>query len=272
MINDEYKISSENPQQSNQQQINQQQINQQQVMQKSESLSDPDFADSRLDSPVLADDPDFTDQQSALQLPQQARQALVSLLKFGVILATQKPKLFHIVCLYQQQLTQYLQHIYLILWVDERGGIAYIEQQAQQDTDEDDEVLQLINSRTLTLYDSFLMIILRKFYQERQALGEDHVFIDIDRIDHAMRPFLAMSNYQSHERKKLAAALEQFRLKKLLISVRGEESRFEISPIIRHVLDASVLENLLAQYEQLLASNHSAIQSDDQSQDDEDES
>lgn len=38
MINDEYKISSENPQQSNQQQINQQQINQQQVMQKSESL------------------------------------------------------------------------------------------------------------------------------------------------------------------------------------------------------------------------------------------
>jgi hypothetical protein len=153
------------------------------------------------------------------------------------------------------------------LFVDERAGMAYIEQQVQDETDEDDEVLQLISTRTLTLYDSFLLIILRKFYQERQALGEDQVIIDIDRIDHAMRPFLAMSNYQSRERQKLSGALEQLRQKKLLMSVRGDESRFEISPIIRHVLDATVLDNLLAQYAKFLNSDNVALLNQSEEQD-----
>ena len=152
-------------------------------------------------------DQNIEQQDNALQLPQQARHALVTLLKYGVILAAQKNKLFDAVYQHQQLLSQYLQQMYLNLFVDERAGMAYIEQQVQDETDEDDEVLQLISTRTLTLYDSFLLIILRKFYQERQALGEDQVIIDIDRIDHAMRPFLAMSNYQSRERQKLSGAL-----------------------------------------------------------------
>jgi uncharacterized membrane protein len=206
-------------------------------------------------------------QDDGLKLAQDARQALVSLLKYGVILAGQKSKLFDAVCQHEQVLTQYLQQMYLNLFVDERVGMAYIEQQLQDETDEDDEVLQLISTRTLTLYDSFLLIILRKFYQERQALGEDQIVIDIDRIDHAMRPFLAMSNYQSQERKKLSAALEQFRQKKLLMSVRGDDSRFEISPIIRYVLDATVLDQLLEQYQQLFTQDNAAVWNQTEQQD-----
>ncbi|MEG2602429.1 MAG: DUF4194 domain-containing protein [Carnobacterium sp.] len=212
-------------------------------------------------------DQNIEQQDNALQLPQQARHALVTLLKYGVILAAQKNKLFDAVYQHQQLLSQYLQQMYLNLFVDERAGMAYIEQQVQDETDEDDEVLQLISTRTLTLYDSFLLIILRKFYQERQALGEDQVIIDIDRIDHAMRPFLAMSNYQSRERQKLSGALEQLRQKKLLMSVRGDESRFEISPIIRHVLDATVLDNLLAQYAKFLNSDNVALLNQSEEQD-----
>lgn len=195
-------------------------------------------------------------------IPEGARHALVTLLKHGVILAAQKKILFENVRIHQVLITARLNELYLKLVLDERAGIAYIEQQTQEDQyDEDDEIVQLISPRMLSLYDSYLLLILRKFYQERQALGEDTVMIDLERIELAMRPFLKLSQSQSIDQKKLSGAVKQFQTRKLLINIRGEENRFEISPIIRYVVDVTTLENLLAQYQKLLSSDGSQQQS-----------
>jgi hypothetical protein len=184
-------------------------------------------------------------------LPPEARRALVSLLKQGVILASQKSLLFEAVCRYQGQLRQHLADMYLSLSLDEKAGIAFIRQQDDGSLDEDEEAVALISRRTLSLYDTLLLLVLRKHYQERESAGEQRIIIDAERIEAYLTPFLPLSNSDRSERKKLDAALSKITEKRLLSAVRGDDNRYEITPLIRYVVNAEFLEYLLTEYRRL---------------------
>lgn len=183
-------------------------------------------------------------------MPPEARRALVSLLRHGVILATQKANLFETICRYQDDVRNHLADVYLKLILDQRAGVAFVAGLDEND-DAEQEAVSLITRRTLSIYDTLLLLVLRKHYQERETAGEQRIIIDIERIESNLSPFLPLTNSTRSDRKKLDASLQKMGERHIVSSVRGSEDRYEITPIIRYVVNAEFLESMLADYQQL---------------------
>lgn len=180
----------------------------------------------------------------------EARRALVSLLRQGVILANQKSNLFETICRYQDDVRNHLADVYLKLILDQRAGVAFVAGLDESD-DNEEESVSLITRRTLSIYDTLLLLALRKHYQERETTGEQRIIIDIERIESNMSPFLPLTNSTRSDRKKLDASLQKMVERHIVSSVRGSEDRYEITPIIRYVVNAEFLESMLADYKRL---------------------
>ena len=201
-------------------------------------------------------------------MPPDAKRAMVSLLRQGVLLMSQKSKLFETICRYQDDVRRHLSDMYLNLVIDEKSGVAFVASLNQEDlsdsetitADTHEESISLITRRTLTLFDTLLLLVLRKYYQEREISGEQKVVIDVERIDSNMTPFLTLTNNSKSDRKKLDAALQRMIAKRILSSVRGSDDRYEITPIIRYVVNAEFLENLLSEYHRLASESNAQIE------------
>ena len=204
-----------------------------------------------------AETPQPTDSDSSGgRLPHEARRALVGLLRHGVIMAANKRLLFDALCRYRAQIDAHLADMYLRMLLDEQAGLAILLQQELADIDdgdEEEEIASLISRRTLTLYDTLLLLVLRRHYQDREAAGEQRVIIDVDRIEIALRPFLPLTNFSRSDRRQLSGALKNMKQRRILSAVRGEEERFEITPVIRYVVNAAFLEQMLSEYQKLAA-------------------
>lgn len=204
------------------------------------------------------------DVTNAASLPHEARRALVYLLRQGSVLARQKSEIFELVCRYQGPLRDHLGNMYLRLVIDERYGVAFI---ANVHND-DDESVRLIIRRTLTLYDTLLILVLRKYFQDRETQGEHKIVIDIENIEAGLSPFLPLTNSTRSDRKQLGASLKRMIEKRILGVVRGSEERFEISPLIRYVVSAEFLQHMLNEYRQLAGEQSSDEQAEGGQQND----
>ena len=199
------------------------------------------------------------DRDTDALMPHVARRVLVYLMRQGVILAAENLKLFDLLCRYEAEIRRHLAEDYIQLVLDAKQGVAYIiNLKSIQDEQEDenqhlDDFPVLIRKRTLTVYDTLILLVLRKYYQERETAGEHKIIIDVERIQSSLIPFIPLTNHDSKDRKKLNAALEKFIEKKVLTGLRGEEGRYEITPIIRYVVNAEFLQSLLSEYQQLAA-------------------
>ncbi|QIL91953.1 DUF4194 domain-containing protein [Microbulbifer sp. SH-1] len=207
--------------------------------------SDAESADS------ASPDTSSLDTGSSSALPHEARRALVYLLKKGVILFAEKRLLFEALCRYRAGIEQQLDNMYLRLLLDDKAGIALLRQREDTDDDEDGEVVTLITPRTLTLYDTLLLLVLRKHFQERETSGERQIIIDLEQIEARLTPFLPLTNNSRLERRTLTGALAKLKERKILASVRGEDERFEITPAIRYLVSADFLQQLLGEYRKL---------------------
>jgi hypothetical protein len=201
-------------------------------------------------------------------MPVDAKRALVSLLRHGVILASDRNKLYEALCRYQNKIRHFLADIYLQLVLDEKAGVAFVASIEEDDDclEEGEEVISLINKRTLSLYDTLVLLILRKHYQERETAGEQRIIIDADKVESHLTPFLPLINSERKARTHLMATLGRCKDKRILNVVRGSEERFEITPVIRYVIDAAFLEKLLAQYLKLAAQNGAHFDAEAQTQ------
>ena len=199
------------------------------------------------------------DRDTDALMPHVARRVLVYLMRQGVILAAENLKLFDLLCRYEAEIRRHLAEVYIQLVLDAKKGVAYIiNLESIEDEQEDenqplDDFPVLIRKRTLTVYDTLILLVLRKYYQERETAGEHKIIIDVERIQSSLIPFIPLTNHDSKDRKKLNAALEKFIEKKVLTGLRGEEGRYEITPIIRYVVNAEFLQSLLSEYQQLAA-------------------
>lgn len=225
--------------------------------QASASLNAPETLreDPQLDSTATADEapPAAVSESSQApelgRLPAEARKALVNLMRHGCVLASQKSLVFETLCRHQTPLRQHLADMYLRLILDERNGVAFIaNSEANVEEDESGESARLIIRRSLTLYDTLLLLVLRKYYQERETQGEQKIIVDIERIEAGLTPFLPLTNSSRSDRRKLAPSLKRLLEKKLISVVRGNQDRFEISPLIRYVVSAEFLQRMLDEY------------------------
>ncbi|MDP0588935.1 MAG: DUF4194 domain-containing protein [Candidatus Endonucleobacter bathymodioli] len=211
-------------------------------------------------------------EKSESDMPHEARYALVYLMRKGSVIAAQKSKLFELVCRHAEVIRRHLSEVYLGLVLDQKRGVAFIamsdsdyKNESDNSRDESDagsyiegqedleleEFPMLISKRTLSLYDTFMLLVLRKHYQDRESLGEQKITIDIERLESYLIPFLSFTGHASKDRKKLLARVKEMVKKKLLSTISGTEDRYEITPIIRYVVDASFLESMKAEYTSL---------------------
>ncbi len=187
-------------------------------------------------------------------MPHDARRVLVHLMRQGVIISSQKPKAFDLACRYETFIRRHLSEVYLQLVLDRKSGIAFVATADSEHGDaiDDDEPAEdfstLIPKRTLSLYDTLILLVLRKHYQDRESTGEQKITIDIERLESYLTPFLPLTDHASKDRKKLVIRVKEMVKRKILSTIRGTEDRFEITPVIRYVVSASFLESLLAEY------------------------
>lgn len=202
----------------------------------------------------VIDDPSNTNLDTGRFSPE-LRRALVELLRSGVVFADSKPQIYELLCRYQTLIEDHLANMYLRLLIDPTAGVALLlQQQNLEGFDDEEESSALISRRTLSLYDTLLLLVLRKHYQERQTAGEQQIIIDIERIESQLTPFLPLTNSSRSDRRKLSGAITKMKEKKLLSSVRGDDERFEITPVVRYVVNAEFLEHLLKEYEAMARS------------------
>lgn len=192
-------------------------------------------------------------------LKEEARPALITLLKQGVILQSRKPKVFELILVNKEAIVDHLADMNLVLTLDERGGMAFIRQVGEEDFDEDDDdsadmSSTMISRRALTLYETYIVLILRRHFQEREASGETKIIIDVEKILNDIVPFMPLSNSSNIDRRRLNGTLKNLQKKNLIMTVRNNEDRFEISPIIRHIVNAEFLENMIDEYQKLAQS------------------
>lgn len=193
------------------------------------------------------------EQPGSGRLPPEARRALINLMRQGVIMVDSKRVLFEALCRYEALIQDHLADMYMRLLIDQKAGLALLLQQdLTGEADDDDEVTSLISRRTLSLYDTLLLLVLRKYYQERETVGEQRVFIDIDRIEAQLTPFLPLTNSSRSDRRQLNGALKAMKDRRVLAASRGDDERFEITPVIRYVVNAAFLEEMLQAYRHLL--------------------
>jgi len=191
-------------------------------------------------------------------MPYEVRRVLVHLMRQGVIIAAQKPKLFELICRYESYVRRHLSEVFLRLVLDAKSGVVFVarsdgehgENGTENDTEEaGEDFVSLISKRTLSLYDTLLLLVLRKHYQDRESTGEQKITIDIDRIESYLIPFLPLTDHASLDKKKLVARVKEMVNRKVLSAIRGSDDRYEISPVIRYVVDAAFLESMLNEYQ-----------------------
>jgi uncharacterized protein DUF4194 len=208
----------------------------------------PETDASVISDPLEAIDPEIALESEAEEgtLPDEVRKALVMLLKKGSLLAAKKPQDFDAICQYQATIRPFLANIFLNMTIDEAAGLIFVK---EPETAENEELeVTLLNKRTLSLYDTLVLVVLRKHYQERQATGEQKVTISIESVEENLTPFLTLTNSSTADRKKVTGALNKMVDKQVISTISGSDDRFEITPIIRHVASAEVLEQLLVDY------------------------
>ncbi|CAI8891901.1 DUF4194 domain-containing protein [Pseudomonas serbica] len=223
-------------------------------------LADTEHVDDELGEQQEPDDPDEVAVQPAPAgehglMPAEARRALRLLLNTGVVRAEKKRLAFEALCLHEALIGAHLANMMLRMVLDQKAGIAILLEQdlSESETEDltDEDGSSLVGKRTMPLYDTLVLLVLRKYYQEREVIGENKVMIDVDTIAELMTPFLKLTNSSALERKTLNGSIAKLREKRLLANVRGDGDRLEITPVIRYVVNADFLNTLLSEYQQL---------------------
>ena len=202
------------------------------------------------------------------RLPAEARRALIELMRQGVVVAESRRLVFDALCAHRTLIADHLADMYLRVLIDESAGLALLlNEQSGGNDDEEEDAAALISRRTLTVYDTLLLIVLRKHFLDRETAGDIRIRIDVAQIEALLMPFLPLTGSTSSDRKKLNGAVEGMKRRKILNSVRGEDERVEISPVIRYVVNAEYLEHLLEEYRRLAEEARAGIETPDRNSD-----
>jgi hypothetical protein len=166
---------------------------------------------------------------AAGRLPAEARRALVELMRLGVVVAESRRLVFDALCAHRTLIADHLADMYLRMLIDAAAGLALLlDARSTGGDDGEEDQAALISRRTLTVYDTLLLIVLRKHFLDRETAGDIRIRIDMAQIEALLMPFLPLTGSTSSDRKKLNGALDGMKRRKILNAVRGEDERVEI--------------------------------------------
>ena len=191
-------------------------------------------------------------------LPQDARSALLRLVKGPYVSETRDPIYWRALLNHTETIQSRLADLFLELVIDAEAGVAF----AKNVTVEDKEFPKAATSYTLTLLDTIMVLLLRK---ELQTAGSARVFIGKTDL------FLQMNQYRNIAKLDQAAYLKRLegswsRLEKQRLLIKSDvEGRYEISPVLKLVFGAEEAQAVFDEYERMRDQmGNEAGQSDDE--------
>lgn len=193
------------------------------------------------------------------RMPDEARHALVYLMRQGVVLTEDKPHIFAAICRHQREIRGHLADVFLYLMLDEKNGVAFVSLENQELDDdpffaneEEEDARSLITPRKLTVFDTLVLLALRKHYQERETAGEQKIMMDKDRLLANILPMMQAHEREKADKSKLSGCLKRFAERKIISLNKNDEERFEITPLIRYIIDTNQLNDFIQAYQTLL--------------------
>ena len=184
--------------------------------------------------------------ETGAELPTPVRQALSLLVTKGVLLRDEKPELFAALRLHEDEANHFFAHIFMQLSINPSAGLAII-----QPEDTEIEHNPLVRRRSLPLYESIVLVQLRKFYQEQVLGGAQQISIEIEQIEQLIHPFLPLAISETWDRSKLKGAIKRLSEHRILRTVRNREDTYAITPVIQHVVKGDMLAEFVAKYREL---------------------
>ncbi len=175
-----------------------------------------------------------------------ARRALVQLVRGPYVMRQRHPNLWSALESDEAAIRRSLGDLFLDLIIDREAGLAF-----SRNLETDQEVPKMLRSTPLTLIDTALILFLRDLLL-RGTTGR--VFVGRDEIDDQLAPYGQAARVdQVALGKRIGASVEKMK-KNSILQTTGEEERYEISPILRLIFDASQVSAVTAELVRLVQS------------------
>lgn len=179
------------------------------------------------------------------------REALQRLISSGVIYESRHSELYQALLANKSQIRSTLRELGLRMTVDDSFGLIILRLPVSDDIEEDEGAHPLVRRRRLTLLDSLVALVLRDHYMTRENVGDRTVVIDVEQLEDALRAFLPIFGSETILRKRITGAIKRFKDYNILASLPGSDNEFEVTPVIRIVVNADMLQGLRAEFEAL---------------------
>ncbi len=203
-------------------------------------------------------------------LPPPARSALQRLLLRGYVMArTHKPE-FQQLQVHRLAVEAILQTLGIKLHLNDSYQIAVIanigtniggtddDASSEVDGDDDDDGVTLVRSTRLKLLHSLVLMVLRIYFRERERALDEVVVIELEAIRDRLKPYWPLLNAEQRSNAHLNSAIKSMVKHGILMSVRGKDDQYEVSPIIVMVLDSARLAILVEEYGRLAGAKSSS--------------
>lgn len=214
----------------------------------------------------LSKESEMEDSQSGLtelvevKTPPAIKSSLQELLKYGLLEADRKPKLYQTALLHREMLNQLLEPLDFFLQVDDIRGLAFLainEQTREQNSDAEEWVHPLIRRQRLTLEQSLLIAILRQYYvihEQDVGIGAGSAIVALDDLLPQLQVYLGDSGSDSKNQKRLRNLLENLKTHGIISDIDDKE-QVTIRPIITHLANPETLQTLLGQFRKIAGVN-----------------
>jgi hypothetical protein len=123
----------------------------------------------------------------------------------------------------------------------------------EQDDDDNDANRALVRITRLKLLHSIVLMVLRLYFRERERARDQVVIIDLENLKDRLKPFWPLLNAESRSDRRLAGAIATLERHSILLSVRDNKDKREISPVIILAMSSTKLNAYISECERLLA-------------------
>lgn len=178
-------------------------------------------------------------------LPFEARSTLLKLVRGPYISETEDAKLWNALLNHRGVIESRLADLFLELCLDRESGIAF----ARNASADEAELPKATRSTPMTFLDTIMVLTLRK---ELLIAGGRRVFIGQDELFEQMKRYRDISNAdQAAYQGKLKASWNRLVGNNILLR-SSDESRFEVSPVLRIVFGAEEAAAVEQQFERMM--------------------
>jgi len=181
-------------------------------------------------------------------LPLDTRRVLVQLLSGPSLDGRRHGKLWPVLLRDEAVIRHSLSNVFLDLIVDRDLEVAYTRQADTEDLD----TPKLLRNVKLTFADSILLLNLRQRLTQADSRGERAVVSEQEIMDDLGVFERAENTDRFGFTKRIRASIKKMILRSILQKVRESDDRFEISPTLKLLFSAEVIEAMSERYQKMI--------------------